>query len=280
MLRYIDKCLHSPQQIDRKIYGAGLGIYLIANAATQFVLNVAPGMATEVVCTFDRKTARASLRALSVFVYPGRPGRSSRPRSSAAGRRGDVASGALGGVSAAVAARRRRHGRDLRRQDRGRRRLREAGRAQGHPSELLRRSRVRADARRRGEARGAAAARQHRADLRPRPRRRAVLHRDGADRRRRSLQAPAPRRRSTSIDFPFEVAAFIAQEVAPGSTTRTASATRRGRPLEIVHRDVSPQNVLRQLRRRGEDRRLRHRQGGAARRSRPPPASSRASTTT
>jgi len=36
VLRYIDKCLHSPQQIDRKVYGAGLGIYLIANAATQF----------------------------------------------------------------------------------------------------------------------------------------------------------------------------------------------------------------------------------------------------
>ncbi len=71
VLRYIDKCLHSPQQIDRKMYGAGLGIYLIANAATQFVLNVAPGMATEVVCTFDRKVARAHLRTLSVFVYPG-----------------------------------------------------------------------------------------------------------------------------------------------------------------------------------------------------------------
>jgi hypothetical protein len=71
VLRYIDKCLHSPQQIDRKMYGAGLGIYLIVNAATQFVLNVAPGMATEVVCTFDRKVARAHLRALSVFVYPG-----------------------------------------------------------------------------------------------------------------------------------------------------------------------------------------------------------------
>ncbi len=71
VLRYIDKCLHSPQQIDRKVYGAGLGIYLIVNAATQFVLNVAPGMATEVVCTFDRKSARAGLRALSVFVYPG-----------------------------------------------------------------------------------------------------------------------------------------------------------------------------------------------------------------
>jgi len=71
VLRYIDKCLHSPQQIDRKVYGAGLGIYLIVNAATQFVLNVAPGMATEVVCTFERRSARSSLRALSVFVYPG-----------------------------------------------------------------------------------------------------------------------------------------------------------------------------------------------------------------
>lgn len=71
VLRYIDKCLNSPQQIDRKVYGAGLGIYLITNAATQFILNVAPGMATEVVCTFDRKSARANLRALSVFVYPG-----------------------------------------------------------------------------------------------------------------------------------------------------------------------------------------------------------------
>jgi hypothetical protein len=71
VLRYIDKCLHSSEQIDRKTYGAGLGIYLIANAANQFVLNVAPGMATEVVCTFDRKSARSSLKALSVFVYPG-----------------------------------------------------------------------------------------------------------------------------------------------------------------------------------------------------------------
>jgi hypothetical protein len=71
VLRYIDKCLHSPQQIDRKIYGAGLGIYLIANAATQFVMNVAPGMATEVVCTFDRKGARGLLRTVSMFLYPG-----------------------------------------------------------------------------------------------------------------------------------------------------------------------------------------------------------------
>ena len=70
VLRYIEKCLHSPQQIDRKVYGAGLGIYLIANAASRFVLNVAPGIATEVVCSFERST-RSSLQSFSVFVHPG-----------------------------------------------------------------------------------------------------------------------------------------------------------------------------------------------------------------
>jgi hypothetical protein len=70
VLRYIDKCLHSADQIDRKTYGAGLGIYLITNAAAQFVLNIAPGMATEVICTFDRKAPRGTLRTVSVFVYP------------------------------------------------------------------------------------------------------------------------------------------------------------------------------------------------------------------
>ncbi len=72
ILRYIEKCLRSSDQIDRKTYGAGLGLYLIVNAATQYVVNVAPGMATEVVCTFDRGT-RQPLRALSVFVHPGNP---------------------------------------------------------------------------------------------------------------------------------------------------------------------------------------------------------------
>jgi hypothetical protein len=73
ILRYLDKCLRSGNQIDRKVYGAGLGLYLVANAATQYIVNVAPGMATEVVCTFDRKGVRAGLRVLSVFVYPGTP---------------------------------------------------------------------------------------------------------------------------------------------------------------------------------------------------------------
>jgi hypothetical protein len=70
ILDYINKCLHSEQQIDRKTYGAGLGLYLVANAAAGYVVNVAYGMATEVVCTFDRGT-RAPLRLVGVFVHPG-----------------------------------------------------------------------------------------------------------------------------------------------------------------------------------------------------------------
>jgi hypothetical protein len=70
ILDYINKCLHSAQQIDRKTYGAGLGLYLVANAAAGYVVNVAYGMATEVVCTFDRGT-RAPLRLVGVFVHPG-----------------------------------------------------------------------------------------------------------------------------------------------------------------------------------------------------------------
>jgi hypothetical protein len=70
ILSYLDKCLHSPDQIDRKTYGAGLGLYLVANAAASYVVNVAHGIATEVVCTFDRG-AKTPLRLLGVFVHPG-----------------------------------------------------------------------------------------------------------------------------------------------------------------------------------------------------------------
>ncbi len=70
ILSYIEKCLHSPDQIDRKTYGAGLGLYLVANAAATYVVNVAYGIATEVVCTFDRG-AKTPLRLVGVFVHPG-----------------------------------------------------------------------------------------------------------------------------------------------------------------------------------------------------------------
>jgi len=70
ILSYIEKCVSSPVQIDRKTYGAGLGLYLVANAAASYVVNVAYGIATEVVCTFDRG-AKSPLRLVGMFVHPG-----------------------------------------------------------------------------------------------------------------------------------------------------------------------------------------------------------------
>ena len=90
ILDYINKCLHSEQQIDRKTYGAGLGLYLVANAAAGYVVNVAFGMATEVVCIFDRGT-RAPLRLVGVFVHPGQ----------AAAHQPAASSSSPGGVNAA-----------------------------------------------------------------------------------------------------------------------------------------------------------------------------------
>ncbi len=70
ILSYIEKCITSPNQIDRKTYGAGLGLYLVANAAASYVVNVAYGIATEVVCSFDRG-AKSPLRMVGMFVHPG-----------------------------------------------------------------------------------------------------------------------------------------------------------------------------------------------------------------
>lgn len=70
IIAYINKCLHSPDQIDRKAQGAGLGLYLVANAAASYIVNVAYGIATEVVCTFDR-ASKSPLRLVGVFVHPG-----------------------------------------------------------------------------------------------------------------------------------------------------------------------------------------------------------------
>jgi hypothetical protein len=69
ILAYIEKCLVSPTQIDRKTYGAGLGLYLVASAAAGYIVNVAYGIATEVVCTFDKRE-KAPLRLVGVFVHP------------------------------------------------------------------------------------------------------------------------------------------------------------------------------------------------------------------
>ncbi len=69
VLAYLDKCLHATgsEQIDRKAGGAGLGLYLIANAATEIHFHIFEGSATEVVCSFDLSAPRSQLRALGRF---------------------------------------------------------------------------------------------------------------------------------------------------------------------------------------------------------------------
>lgn len=68
VLRYLHKCLHSEQQIDRKVGGAGLGLYLITNSSSGVFFNVLPGVATEAVCTFDLETPKVQLNSFGFFV--------------------------------------------------------------------------------------------------------------------------------------------------------------------------------------------------------------------
>jgi hypothetical protein len=67
VLRYLWKCLHSEQQIDRKTGGAGLGLYLIASNSTRFLYNVLPDVATECVCQFDLETPKVQLEGFGFF---------------------------------------------------------------------------------------------------------------------------------------------------------------------------------------------------------------------
>jgi hypothetical protein len=68
VLRYLHKCLHSEQQIDRKTGGAGLGLYLITNSSTGVYFNVLPGVATEAVCTFDLESPKVQVESFGFFV--------------------------------------------------------------------------------------------------------------------------------------------------------------------------------------------------------------------
>lgn len=67
VVKYLHKCLHSEQQIDRKTGGAGLGLYIIANATTLFAFNVLPGVATECLVTFDLTAPKIQLKRFGFF---------------------------------------------------------------------------------------------------------------------------------------------------------------------------------------------------------------------
>lgn len=68
VIKYIYKCLYSDQQIDRKAGGAGLGLYIMANATSAFFFNVLPGVATECICTFDLRAPKVQLKDFGFFT--------------------------------------------------------------------------------------------------------------------------------------------------------------------------------------------------------------------
>lgn len=68
VLRYLHKCLHDEQQIDRKAGGAGLGLYLMTSSSTDVMFNVLPGVATEAVCTFDLEAPKLQLASFGYFT--------------------------------------------------------------------------------------------------------------------------------------------------------------------------------------------------------------------
>ncbi|HSD90560.1 MAG TPA: PEGA domain-containing protein [Kofleriaceae bacterium] len=68
VLKYLYKCLHAEQQIDRKAGGAGLGLYLMVNSATTVYFNVLPGVATEALCVFDLETPKLQLEQFGFFT--------------------------------------------------------------------------------------------------------------------------------------------------------------------------------------------------------------------
>jgi PEGA domain-containing protein len=69
ILHYLEKCVNTQghDQLDRKAGGAGLGLYLVSSASTEFVIALYPGVATEATCTFDLDAPKVQLKELGIF---------------------------------------------------------------------------------------------------------------------------------------------------------------------------------------------------------------------
>jgi len=67
VLDYLKRASESSGQIESKTSGAGLGLYLVANNVTEFVANILPGTATEIVAVFDLGAPRQQLKHLGIY---------------------------------------------------------------------------------------------------------------------------------------------------------------------------------------------------------------------
>jgi hypothetical protein len=73
IVRFLHKSLHAAQAVDSRAGGAGLGLYLMATAATAVLFHIIPGVATEVVCVFDTNAPELDQLAIVVHDPSGRP---------------------------------------------------------------------------------------------------------------------------------------------------------------------------------------------------------------
>jgi hypothetical protein len=78
VLRHLHKGLHAAQQVERKVAGAGLGLYLMTNAATAVSFHVVPGIATEARCVFALDAPKPGLAQLG-FVQHAAAGPRTKP---------------------------------------------------------------------------------------------------------------------------------------------------------------------------------------------------------
>ena len=117
-------------------------------------------------------------------------------------------------------------------------------RGEADPPGVRRRPALRRDAHPRGEARRAAQPSSHRPGVRARQGERPPLHRDGVRRGLRPQFAPAPVHRAEDRRCPRRTRSGSSPTSSRGSTTPTVATTRTASRSAIVHRDVSPSNVL------------------------------------
>jgi hypothetical protein len=67
VLSYLSRASGSSGQMETKTSGAGLGLYLVANNVTEFIANILPGTATEMIAIFDIQSPRQQLKHLGVY---------------------------------------------------------------------------------------------------------------------------------------------------------------------------------------------------------------------
>ena len=86
--------------------------------------------------------------------------------------------------------------------------------------------------------------REHRADLRSRKGRRQLLHRARVRPRQGPARASSSARKRRAEPIPLELACYVIMKICEGLDYAHNKRDSSGRELELVHRDVSPQNIL------------------------------------